>query len=235
MGQNTSSAVMAQRREPPDSLDYFPTPPWATRALCEHLLAHDEPLADMVCAEPACGEGHMARPLDEYFDQVRPGDIFDYSATWPGQHIVADFTGSDTELYTATGGLDWVITNPPFKVAEQFIDIACRMACRGVGMLVRSAFLEGVGRHDRLFSKNPPSRILQFCERVPMHKGRLTATGSTATSYCWLVWIDGDFVGDEPQTTFHWIPPCRARLERPGDYINPGEAADRGPLFGGGL
>jgi hypothetical protein len=32
------TAVMAQRREPPDSLDYFPTPPWATRALFRHVL-----------------------------------------------------------------------------------------------------------------------------------------------------------------------------------------------------
>ncbi|MGH8525505.1 MAG: SAM-dependent methyltransferase, partial [Gammaproteobacteria bacterium] len=31
--QNTSHAVMAQRLEPKDSFDDFPTPPWATRAL----------------------------------------------------------------------------------------------------------------------------------------------------------------------------------------------------------
>ena len=34
--QNTSSSVMQQRSEPQDSLDDFPTPPWATRALCEY-------------------------------------------------------------------------------------------------------------------------------------------------------------------------------------------------------
>ena len=37
MSQNRSSAVMQQRSEPHDSLDDFPTPPWATRALCQHL------------------------------------------------------------------------------------------------------------------------------------------------------------------------------------------------------
>ncbi len=37
MSQNRSSAVMQQRSEPPDSLDDFPTPPWATRAICEFL------------------------------------------------------------------------------------------------------------------------------------------------------------------------------------------------------
>ena len=39
MSQNTSHAVMNQRREARDSLDDFPTPPWATRALCEHVIA----------------------------------------------------------------------------------------------------------------------------------------------------------------------------------------------------
>ena len=33
--QNTSHAVMAKRFEENDSLDDFPTPPWATRALFE--------------------------------------------------------------------------------------------------------------------------------------------------------------------------------------------------------
>ena len=38
MKQNTSAAVMAQRKESRRSLDDFPTPPWATRALVEHVL-----------------------------------------------------------------------------------------------------------------------------------------------------------------------------------------------------
>ena len=36
--QNKTHAVMSQRHEDQDSLDYFPTPPWATRALFEHIL-----------------------------------------------------------------------------------------------------------------------------------------------------------------------------------------------------
>jgi hypothetical protein len=46
-----------------------------------------------------------------------------------------------------------------------------------------------------------------------MVKGRLTATGSTATSYCWLVWING-----VTTTKLVWIPPCRKMLERAEDY-----------------
>jgi hypothetical protein len=160
---------------------------------------------------------------------VIAGDIFDYRATFPAQAIIGDFTGKDAALYREVP-IDWVITNPPFKAAEAFIAEALETARRGVAMLVRTSFLESAGRYDRLFKTRQPSGILQFAERVPMHKGRLTATGSTATAYCWLIWFSSDPPGI---TQFNWIPPCRARLERPGDYINPGEAADRGPLFGG--
>ena len=75
--QNTSHAVMAQRVEPASSLDDFPTPPWATRALVEYVL--DKPaLASMSCLEPACGRGHMAVTLAECFGSVTSSDVFDY-------------------------------------------------------------------------------------------------------------------------------------------------------------
>src|SRR4051794_30361823 len=64
-----SYAVTAQRIEPADSPDDFPTPPWATRALMEHVL-DNEPLCSLTCLEPACGVGHMAKVLNEYFGQV---------------------------------------------------------------------------------------------------------------------------------------------------------------------
>lgn len=80
-------------------------------------------------------------------------------------------------------------------------------------MLVRTAFLEGVSRFQDLYRVRPPAFVWQFTERVPMHRGKLTATGSTATAYCWLVWVAG-----AEGTGFGWIPPCRKRLERASDY-----------------
>lgn len=208
MSQNRSSAVMQQRREPHDSLDDFPTPPWATRALCEWLRRNwaDEvdDWAAFTCREPAANRGHMVRPLAEYFGTVEASDVHDYGAGFP----VADYLwGPPPPL------VDWTITNPPFKLAEQFIARAAETSIYGLAVIVRTAFLEGQARHENLFSKNPPSHVLQFTERVVMHKGRLAPEGSTATAYCWLVWIDG-----EDETRFHWIAPCRRQLERPSDY-----------------
>lgn len=157
------------------------------------------------CLEPACGEGHMARPLAEYFGTVGTFDVADY-----GFGEVRDFLSHPWER----DSYDWVVTNPPFKLAEEFVMTALPIARQGVAILARTVFLESVGRYGRLFFVRPPSIVAQFSERVPMVKGRLDREASTATGYCWIVWhrdvIDA--------TRLVWIPPCRKRLERDEDY-----------------
>lgn len=216
MSQNTSSAVMQQRSEPHDSLDDFPTQPWATRALCEHVLGS---VRGLTCWEPACNRGHMVDPLGDYFYAVWASDVHDYGLDGAFLH---DFLTPFTPhvMKWAVSKPDWVISNPPFRLAEQFIARALEVATVGVAMIVRTSFLEGIGRYENLFSKTPPTIVAQFAERVPMVKGKLTATGSTATSYCWLIWRKG-----EKGTRLVWIPPCRKQLERAGDYAGYSEVA----------
>ena len=224
MTQNTSHAVMAQRREARDSLDDFPTPPWATRALIEHVLFPNldvfDPrgrIANLTAWEPAANRGFMSKALREYFRIVRTSDVHDYS-TEPHvecQDAVFDFLIPGVESpCLQTNGANWIISNPPFRLAEQFIARAFTIKnWQGTAMLVRTSFLEGVGRYTDLFSRQPPSIVAQFAERVPMFRGRIDPTGSTATSYCWLVWLEG-----VEETRLVWIPPCRKHLERDGDY-----------------
>lgn len=219
MAQNTSTAVMQRRVEPHDSLDDFPTPPWATRALIEHVIVPTCPgdaqfaLGEETAWEPACNRGHMSRPLREYFGTVRTSDIHDYGSA--EQEIVTDFLFPQSETgFSFPNGLDWIITNPPFRLAMEFLFRGFSLCPRGgIAIIVRSAFLEGVTRHNVLFKDYPPNIIAQFSERVVMHKGKLSPRGSTATAYCWLVWLT---LGEG--TTFQWIPPCRKELERPEDY-----------------
>lgn len=207
--QNTSHAVMAQRVEPTDSPDDFPTPPWATRALLEHVIGNKALLATQTCLEPACGAGHMARPLVEYFREVDCSDAYDY-----GYAPRRDFLTHPFE----TNSIDWVITNPPFRLAEEFVLRALNIARYGVAILARTVFLESVGRYERLFREAPPTKLAQFTERVPMVRGRLDRNASTATGYAWLVWEKSVPQGAH----LMWVPPCRKKLEREGDYpVNP--------------
>lgn len=228
--QNTSHAVMAQRVEAKDSLDDFPTPPWATRALLEHVL-NGLPLAAQTCWEPACGRGHMSKVLWEYFGKVRSTDTHDY-----GYGDVADYLAAKP----VRGGYDWMITNPPFRLAEEFALKGIKEARVGVAMLVRTVFIESVGRYRNLFDPYPPTYFAQFTERVPMVKGRLDSRASTATGYCWIIWRKPIATA----TKVVWIPPCRKVLERPDDYgpapapgkprlVASGNTVPQPDLFGG--
>lgn len=206
--QNTSHAVMAQRTEPKDSPDDFPTPPWATRGLIEYIIEDKISLSEQSCLEPACGAGHMAKVLKEYFKEVRAADAYHY-----GYGPVRDFLTYPYEM----DAVDWVVTNPPFRLAEEFVLRALNVARRGVAILARSVFLESVGRYEGIFYNNPPTKFAQFVERVPMVRGRLDKKATTATGYAWLVW-------EKPAQSsprLMWVPPCRRQLERPGDYGMP--------------
>lgn len=204
-------AIMASRIEPPDSLDFFPTPPWATRALMVHVLNKiHSPLSFCTWSvlEPACGEGHMAEPLREYFANVFGSDIFDYG----NGYAVADFLDPSFRIPR----VEWVITNPPYSAAEQFVRrcLDSQEVGKGVAMLVRLAWIETEGRYKALFSKRPPHVIAPFVERVPMCKGRWDPKGDTATAYAWFVWVRGMAYG---RTEVRWIPPCRDDLHRQSD------------------
>jgi hypothetical protein len=109
---------MAQRTEPKDSPDDFPTPPWATRGLIEHVLEDKKSLANMSCLEPACGSGHMAKVLKEYFGQVQSADRHRYGYGQQRNFLTYPYE---------TNAVDWVITNPPFRLAEEFVLRALRV------------------------------------------------------------------------------------------------------------
>jgi len=200
-------AIMASRQEPADSLDYFPTPPWATRALIEDVLPQVGRRGDVRrqwAWEPACGEGHIGEVLREYFGDVHGSDVHEY-----GYGDVADFLDP-----TVGAKPDWIITNPPFgDKTEAFVLRALEFAKVGVAMFVRLQWLETIGRYERLFRDRPPTLIAFFCERVNLCKGRWDPEGSTATAYIWLVWVKGA----APRAPF-WIPPGRREvLSRPDD------------------
>lgn len=215
LGTIRNGRATAPTRVEPDGLDYFPTPPWATRALLEDVLfeqlgidSHD--FSRQLVWEPACGEGHMSGVLDEYTEALVATDVHDYSAEGrhaPGWFMAHDFLNSSP----VEGDLDWIITNPPFADDKtlQFALRAIDLAKIGVALFVRSQWaVEGVERYLHLFRDHPPTLVAFFAERVPLHKGRWEPDGSTLTAYCWLVWIKGEV----PNPPF-WIPPGR-RIER---------------------
>jgi hypothetical protein len=222
-------AIAHRRVEPDDSRDFFPTPPWATRAFVEHVLTHLDRRGHcqfQSAWEPACGEGHMSSVLGEYFRSVAATDVLDYSGEKAIPHFYRelDFLSPEAEQFAALVPSDWIITNPPFNCSVDFVLKALQLASTGVAMFVRMAWLETEGRYERIFRDRPPTLISFFVERVPLHKGRWEPDGGTFTAYIWLTWIKGA----EPRAPF-WIPPgCRERLTKPDDVKRFGKSSTDG-------
>jgi hypothetical protein len=175
-----------------NQLDYYPTPPSATYALCEDVLK-DFDLKNYSCWEPACGENYMSDILKKYFKTVRNSDIENY-----GDNEIIDFLNHKEQNY------DWIITNPPYNLSLEFALKSLNSVNIGASFLVRTAWLESKIRYDNLFSKHPPFRISQFVQRVQMQKNTVEKTsGSSTIAYCWITWLKNH----SGKTEFTWIEP----------------------------
>lgn len=207
-------SIMSSRREPPDSLDLFLTPPWATRGFCEVLRARG--LAGMWDSawDPCCGQGHMSGPLHEYFDKVTASDVFPHGGVReehpPGWWRVLDFL----DEAEPAPEVDWILANPPFKASVAFALRALSLAKKGAALLLRTGWVDGHDRYRDLFEPHPPRLIVQYAERVPMARGRWDPDGSTATPYAWFVWAKDRFpgcVGVQREPSFIWLPPVQKK------------------------
>lgn len=199
------TSVMASRREPPDSLDFFPTAPWATRAFAQHILPvlSSEPIRSVW--DPACGEGHMAEVLRESVSTVHASDVFDYGRGYR----VADFLATDAGVPT----VDAIITNPPFNAAVDFALRALDLAPI-VALICRTSWLESADRYERLFKLRPVTVYAPYVERVPMHRGRWEPGGTTATAYAWFCWSN-----DAAASGVMLIPPGQRKALTHADDI----------------
>lgn len=178
-----SAAVMARRNVSTDGLDYYITPPEATKALLPFL----GDVSNQTCLEPAAGGGHMVDVLKDAFKSVDAGDIADpENRGWGG----IDFLKQDAP----TDKYDWVITNPPFNLALPFVE-RMRDFGHNYAIIGRLSLVETISRYRKLWSvpKFRPSEIAVFVKRVHMAEGRLPQPGdASAVCYAWFVWRNGD-------------------------------------------
>jgi hypothetical protein len=165
--------------------DFFPTPAWATHA----LMDNERFVGDVW--EPACGDGSMAKVIEQYGNSVFASDLYDRGYGQPG----LDFLAADCEAEN-------IITNPPYNSAEGFVGAGLRKSGRKFAMLLRLAFLEGANRQRKIFKDIPPSRVWIFSERITFYPSGSVQKGSGTTAYAWFVW-DKDYSG---HSELKWLP-----------------------------
>lgn len=92
------------------------------------------------------------------------------------------------EVLELPKAIDHIVTNPPYELAEEFVQRALSIGPPGkVAMLLRTVWLEGQGRRSRLWSRRPPARVWVFSKR-PMFARDGASWQSGLISFSWFVW-----------------------------------------------
>jgi len=162
--------------------DLYETPPEAVRG----LLAVEE-IPSGAIWEPACGPGAIVRVLRAAGHEVYATDLVDYDSPDQDAHGI-DFL---MEHGSAPYYVGSIITNPPFKLADQFVRHAL-LLCPRVYMLLRLAFLESE-RRSAILESGWLKRVYVFRERLPMmHRARWQGPrASSSIPFAWFVFDRG--------------------------------------------
>jgi hypothetical protein len=168
---------LAERKD-----DLYETPPVAVEA-----LLRVEQLPHRIW-EPACGTGAIVNVLRAHGHEVVATDLVNYGTpiTPPGYYGI-DFLMESK----APNGTECILTNPPFKLAEQFVARALEFA-PFVIMLLRLAFLESERRCGILEGRGL-ARMHVFRRRLPMmHRdGWQGRKANSGMAFAWFVWERG--------------------------------------------
>lgn len=178
--------------------DFYATPAWVTKAILPHLVK-DLPVVDSDVLDPCCGEGAILKVCREVratspamaahgmnlrgIELDRPRGDTCRAAGFPceiGDALLRDF---DEDGW---GGPNLIITNPPYNLAQSFLERAFDEVGAGgtIAFLLRLNFL---GSQKRASSHRAHPSDVYVLPRRPS----FTGGGTDATEYCWMVWGPG--------------------------------------------
>lgn len=154
--------------------DFYPTPPEVTQALLDSPEGKIlKAMPQRLIWEPCVGDGAMANVLKKNGFQIIAGDIVDrgYIGTEIQDFVTARWARSPV-----------LITNPPYKIAAEFILHAHRLNVEYMALLLKATFWHAISRYD-LWRFYPPAAIYPLTWR-PDFLGR----GAPTMETMWCVW-----------------------------------------------
>ena len=175
---------------PREENDFYATPPSSVEDLLNNYKIEGNSFY-----EPCVGQGHISKVLKQHFPNAK---IVETDLIYRGVGIGdVDFVKTDV-LSNVLGNkkVDWVITNPPFKYAKEFIQKSLDITNKGVTMFLKISFLETTSRKE--FLQNSPLKyVYVFSKRQnPMKEGLelnpLTGKKWSSTiCFAWFIWEHG--------------------------------------------
>lgn len=160
--------------------DYYATPPKAAELLLE-IEDLDKGVPIWECSS---GENHLADVFKEHWYKVRTSDIVKRTET------------TEQLDFLSEGVTEWdgnIVTNPPYKYADEFVKKALEIIPRGAKciMFLKLQFMEGKQRR-KLFEKYPPKTVWVSSGRLGCAKnGDFGRYSTSAVAYAWFVWEKG--------------------------------------------
>ena len=163
--------------------DFYATDPNTLRDFLNEFLKDN--VFNGTILEPACGQGHLSKVLEEEFPELKviSSDLIDRGYGETGvDFLTADYNEK----------IDVVITNPPYSIAQEFIEKGLEVSDRLVIMLCKLQFLEGAKR--QMFFKNTPLKYVYVHSKRqnPQRGGEpLSPEGkkwSSTICFAWFVW-----------------------------------------------
>jgi len=194
-----SSAAVTQQRKNKDRVDFYPTPPSTTRLFLDWLEQRYNHLSVKTCWEPAAGNLDMSKELEKTFGHVYSSDYHDPAELGLDRIDFAD------QLLSKRARHDWIITNPPFSLAAEFIHNGLRYSDNGCAMLVRIAFLEGLKRYNTIFKERQPTDVCVYVKRQSMSYGKVDEKRPSAMCFAWVVWDKNRAFYRPNSTSVHWL------------------------------
>lgn len=147
--------------------DFYPTPPECTIALLNFLEEQMLLRETDTIWEPACGNNAMVDVIRDRGYHAIGTDIVN---GW-------DYLAADIQ-----DNYEWIITNPPFLLAQQFIERSIAKK-KPFAMLLKSQYWHSAKRR-KLFIKHPPLFVLPLTWR-PDFLGK----GKSMMDVMWSVWL----------------------------------------------
>lgn len=167
--------------------DFYATDPKSVKALLDVANIRGESFY-----EPCCGQGHISKVLKKHYPKSRhyASDLIDreYGTGYVDFLKVGTFFGKSK--------FDWIITNPPFKHAQEFVEKSLSMTNTGVAMFLKIQFLEGQTRQQ--FLKDTPLKyVYVFSARQNPWRNGIEINPDTGKRwegtmcFAWFVWKHG--------------------------------------------
>jgi predicted RNA methylase len=172
--------------------DFYATPEWVTRIALPHVFS-EQVATDVQCVrvlDPCCGDGKILSAVKQWgtmigLDCTTVGYELDETRAKEAEDSGVVVLKTGDALKQEWVEADVLITNPPYKLAENFVIKALEAGYPTVAMLLRLNWLASMKR--RSFHTQYPSDV-----HVLPKRPSFTANGRTdSTEYAWFVWGKG--------------------------------------------